>query len=849
MKIKPILSVFFLFIVFVKPGSISAQQVFMQGWYWDYPKTATGNSWADTLRLKAASLKQAGITHIWFPPHAVASFGTNSNGYDPKDLFIGNQTTGLGTRPALNAMLSEFTSQGIVPVADVIYNHRDGGAAETNPAVKNYITNFYTAAKEPFPSDRFRCALPLGGSSGNGAGDYYFKISSKTGDNRFNNYGYKVYMQTNTVGFLGLPALSEAEPNGGGDCGQPNNNTQLGRDLNAVVETTTGCNTDEFHLLINPGDYNPAGDTLFIYLTNTGGYSDHRIYGVWSASRGADIVNDVIYQTYTDYSNMPSGRGQMNFESFKPNTANAATTFLNGDWDGMYFFYDYDQFQKRTKDTLINYTKWNWTDLGVRGFRMDAVKHFTPEFVGDLLDSLHQYGMDPSMVVGEWYSTNAGELSGWVNNVKTFMNAGTLAAIQPKIFDFTLRENLRQACDNSGFDARNIFNGSLRDAAGMSGFNVVTFANNHDFRDASGFASLIRNNPNLAYAYLLTNNQLGVPTVFYPDYYGYPAPGGGLYSYHPTGMPAYKTEIDRLIQVLKSYINGSPSVDYLNRFGTPYTSNFIQGSSDKALIYQLQGFAGNGNKEVIVAINFGNTTLRVDHGINTRGGTILPGTQFTDVLGRSAFPYQVLSGSNQVYIELPARSYSVWVQGSLVVLPVSMTAFTAQAQDKTVKLNWTVEENQDADAFEVQRADDGVTFLTIGKVTASGLLGTTDYSFIDKSPRMNTGMLYRILLHKKDGQKIASDMRLVRIGDDDLRIKITGNPVGAELLFTITSTEARQMKAVIVFANGTEWKQSNLSVAPGIKNFRLPVSSLPAGNYQLVITAGNFRQAIPFIRQ
>lgn len=49
-------------------------------------------------------------------------------------------------------------------------------------------------------------------------------------------------------------------------------------------------------------------------MNNTGGYSDHRIYGLWSTSRSADIVNDIQYQTYTNYDNMPSGRGQMNFE-------------------------------------------------------------------------------------------------------------------------------------------------------------------------------------------------------------------------------------------------------------------------------------------------------------------------------------------------------------------------------------------------------------------------------------------------------------------------------------------------------------------------------------------------------
>ena len=385
----------------------------MQGWYWDYPKTAGGFSWADTLRIKAASLKAAGITHIWFPPHAVASFGPNSNGYDPKDLFIGNQTTGLGTRPALDAMLAEFTAQGIAPVADLIYNHRDGGQPENNPAVKAYINTYYTAAKEPFPSDRYRCILPIGGATGNGAGDYYFKIASKTGDNRFNNFGYKIYMQTNTVGYQGLPDLNESEPNGGGDCSQPNNDIFLGKNMFATVETTTGCNTDEFHLHINAGDFNAAGDTIFIYMNNTGGYSDHRIYGIWNAARGADIVNELQYQTYTNFNNMASGRGQMNYDFFKPNNANASTTFLNGDWDGMYFFYDYDQFQQKTADSLIAWTKWNWDQLGVRGLRMDAVKHFTPAFVGHMLDSMHAAGKDPSLVVYDAIGGGVGDVIGY----------------------------------------------------------------------------------------------------------------------------------------------------------------------------------------------------------------------------------------------------------------------------------------------------------------------------------------------------------------------------------------------------------------------------------------------------
>ena len=826
--------------------TVFCQQVLMQGWYWDYPKTLNGYSWADSLRLKAAQLKQDGITHIWFPPHAVASFGAGSNGYDPKDLYIGNQTTGLGTRPALNAMLNEFTAQGIAPVADVIFNHRDGGVSENNPAVKSYITQYYTDVKEPFPSDRYRCILPIGGSTGNGAGTYYFKLSSKTNSPRFNGYQYKLYLQTNKTGFAGLPAQTETEPNGGGDCGQANNSINLGRDMVVNIETGAGCGADEFQLNLTATDFNATGDTIFIYMNNTGGYSDHRIYGIWSAARSLDIVNELTYQTYTNYSNMPSGRGQMNFEFFKPNTSNASSTYLNGDWDGMYFFYDYDQFQKRTKDTLIEYAKWNYSALQVRGFRMDAVKHFTPEFVGDMLDSLHEDSMDPSLVVGEWYSTNTAELSGWVNSVKSFMDVGTQAAIQPKIFDFSLRESLRQACDNSSYDVRNIFTSSVHDATGLSGYNLVTFVNNHDFRDASGFASLVRTHPNLAYAYILTNNQIGVPTIFYPDYFGYPAPSGGLYSYHPTNLPVYRTELVNLMNVLKLYINGSPGVDYLNRFGTPYSSSYIEGSANKALIYQIEGHTGNGNKEVLVAINFGSTTLKVDHTINTRGGLIAPGTVFTDVLAQSNFPFQILSGSNQVYFELPPHSYSVWVQGA-PVLPLNLFSFSATAAGKKVALNWMVNNNEKIDRFEILRCDDGRNYRTIAQINASAKLGNENYTFIDEKPVFNKAMLYRVKWYNKDGATKFSDIKLLKLEDKQLSIKLMGNPVKKDLKLQINSSVNNVLNISIISAKGDKVLQKQLPVSMGSSMQNININQLSSGAYYILVTGvHNYQEAIKF---
>jgi hypothetical protein len=675
-------------------------QVMMQAWYWDYPKTGHGASWADTLKNKALDLKSSGISHIWFPPHVPASFGNKSNAYDPQDLFMGNTTTGLGTRPAFNAMMQEFANQGIKPVGDMIYNHRDGGKAENNSAVKSYVTTNMAVGKAPFPSDRFRNIIPIGGVTGNGAGTYYFKVSSKTNDAGFNNKTYKFYVETKKKGWQNLTDQTEVEPNGGGNCTPTSASTvvQLGRNMNATLEAgaSVTCNVDEFQLNLSASDFYAVGDTLTIFLTNTGngGYSDHRIYEVYRINTNgtpanANIVSQMAYQTYTDFTNLPSGRGQMNFENFKPNSANVTTTQLSGDWDAMYFFYDYDQFQPQTRDTLIAWTKWSW-DIGIRGLRMDAIKHFTPDFVGDMLNAMHADNKIPDLVVGEWYGADVTGQKNWINAVNARMNTAAKVAIKPKVFDFWVRDQLKAASDNNG-DPRTAFYNNLHDGGGVSGFNIVPFLNNHDFRanNPTDWDALVHNDAILGYAYLLTNNQLGVPTIFYPDYYGYPATqnvtlGGQprkifvvgvdtlYFDYMPQGKPAYKPQIDKLLKVLKSYINGSQGADYLNNYGNtvPTPNNYILGTPNKSMIYQMHSTGSVSGKEIVVAINYGTTRLRVDHKItetrngvqrrNTPGG--IAGTKFNDVLGNSAYSQAVVDEQGRIFIDIPPKSYSVWIQ-------------------------------------------------------------------------------------------------------------------------------------------------------------------------------------------
>jgi hypothetical protein len=674
-------------------GKAAAQADFMmQGWYWDYPKPGcnnySGTSLAALMAARAADQKEAGFTMMWMPPMAKASFGDCSMGYDPQDLYDYGQysgQTGLGTGVEVEAWITAMQANDIYPIADVVYNHRDRGDWEDNPAVRDYIMNYpwsgCSGGATPYPvNGKMRYRLPLGGSSGNGAGAYYFKFASASGDAGFHGRQYKLYFATQNTVFVN-DTIFETADNGGSDCGQSNDQIWLGRNIFASQETTTGCNTDEFYLQLESADFISTGDYLDIYIEEIGGGGtgiDQRIYGIWSGPRNMDIINDLAVQTKTNFSGLPSNQGAMHWRHFKPN--GITPTCLTGDLDFPYFFFDVeqgyngDQGGESTLKVYSDWNKWMWNDVGIRGFRMDAIKHFPAWFVGYMLNELYDAGIYPPMVVGEWFGTDTEELAGWVNEVYDYMSEPAKQAIVPRIFDFSLRDALRRACDEFGYDVRNVFTTGIVDEGKLNGLNVVTFANNHDFRSSGGFESLIQNDAILAYAYILTNNQVGLPTVFYPDYYGYPEQGEpGYHNYHPDDKAPLRDQIDELMDIHNQYIFGASSRTYLNNHGSSF-GNSAGDANSYLLVYQLKG--DQDFKDLVVAINFGGDGVQFSQQLDG----IAIGTQFEDLTGNANFTAPTVENanniSNSIWLDLPERSYAVYRIGAWGLFDASRSSIS-----------------------------------------------------------------------------------------------------------------------------------------------------------------------------
>ncbi|MEO6039939.1 MAG: alpha-amylase family glycosyl hydrolase, partial [Saprospiraceae bacterium] len=712
MSKKISLSLLFCFALSVASRAQDADFM-MQAWYWDYFQNGNFATWINNLNAKATELDDAGFKHIWLPPLSRSSTTNNiSNGYNPMDLYdLGEfgPACSWGTRAQLNTLIANYNSKGLNVISDMIYNHRDGGKPERNEAVRYYVTTPGTA--NPYPSDRFYCILPLGSANpgNNGAGDYYIKVSSKVQNNGiYGPYQYRFYARTNNSAVSGVN-VNETEPNGGSDCGQPTNNYTLGQGVIATLYDYNGCYTDEFKITLTAGNFNPVDDTLFIYLNNyNSGYADQYAYGLYSIPRSSDIVNELQYWTYSNYNGLPSGQGGMNYNGFRPNdnTANmgGVTESLGCDWNCPLFFYDYDQDQAVTQTVLNAWTQWEIQTVGVKGLRMDAVKNFDPAYVSVLMNHLYTTGATPQFVVGEYFDYNPGSLAGWVNSVTNGMSAGAQGAIKVRAFDFALRNTLREVCD-FGSDARNIFTGGMVNGGGANSYNVVTFVDNHDLRkDGLG----INNEAMLAYAYILTNNQIGAPCVFYPDYYGVQV--------GTTPLINLKSRINKLMSLHQSYIYGSTEADYLSRYSTPYGQFFVPGTNggpETSLIYQLKP-SGSG-KNVIVAVNFSQNALDMYQHINTGWGATA-GTTFTDMLGYSGATLTNITNNNEIHVTLPARSYTVYVQGVNTPLPVELLDFQANPEASTVLLNWRTATERNFDRYEVERSTgDASHFVRIGE--------------------------------------------------------------------------------------------------------------------------------------
>lgn len=100
--------------------------------------------------------------------------------------------------------------------------------------------------------------------------------------------------------------------------------------------------------------------------------------------------------------------------------------------------------------------------------------------------------------------------------------------------------------------------------------------------------------------------------------------------------------------------------------------------------------------------------------------------------------------------------------GTISVLPVLLTGFTAILSDNAVSLSWSTTQETNSNYFEVERSENGTTWEAIGTVSAKGNSSIeTNYSYNDNAP-VNGINYYRLKMVNIDNSYSYSEIKTVR---------------------------------------------------------------------------------------
>ena len=162
-------------------------------------------------------------------------------------------------------------------------------------------------------------------------------------------------------------------------------------------------------------------------------------------------------------------------------------------------------------------------------------------------------------------------------------------------------------------------------------------------------------------------------------------------------------------------------------------------------------------------------------------------------------------------------------------------------------LTWITLSEINNQYFEIERADDGTNFSSIGRVEGAGNSSIEKrYSFKDEKPLL--AGYYR--LKQVDGHGFVTYSRVIRIVRPATS-KLTAvfeNPVHGVLKTNLETSEAGMAQVRIVDVSGKTIFTESIYLQKGNNQYQCNLSKLSPGTYYLVITRDDARKTFPFIK-
>ena len=221
-----------------------------------------------------------------------------------------------------------------------------------------------------------------------------------------------------------------------------------------------------------------------------------------------------------------------------------------GNYDYL-MFADVDYSNPEVRKDVFYWIHWLSTQINLSGLRLDAIKHYSEDFVRDFIQYIDS-GVDSNwFIVGEYWKDDYDALSSYIERMGNRIS----------LFDVMLVSNMSRISMAKKGDLRKILKGTL---ALHKPANAVTFVQNHDTQPRQALETPVL--PffiPMAYALILLRANCGYPCVFWGDLYGSfgPEPKSDFSNFE---LPSCAGRLAQLIIARKLYAYGS-QIDYFDQ--------------------------------------------------------------------------------------------------------------------------------------------------------------------------------------------------------------------------------------------------------------------------------------------
>jgi hypothetical protein len=209
------------------------------------------------------------------------------------------------------------------------------------------------------------------------------------------------------------------------------------------------------------------------------------------------------------------------------------------------------------------------------------------------------------------------------------------------------------------------------------------------------------------------------------------------------------------------------------------------------------------------------------------------GKTYLDVTTKTVVPFNVTSAAGSSATD---RFYILFKTSG--ALPVTLTSVKAYQKNTGVQVEWTTQQENNIDHYEVERSQNGQQFTKTGAVNATGNTSSiTNYNLFDANPFSGVNF-YRIKIIDKQGNATYSQVVKVNISSKANQVTVTPNPIHSNTVM-IQMTNMQKGSYTISLTNklGQQIAVKVIDHAGGSSLETItPAKAFANGVYQLKVT-------------